>query len=110
MRESRFSAHGARGVKEVWTGISSIMRPWMWPVLTSVVVVLACGAWEADVQSHITGPEHSVDFQPLVPIVAGALALAVIWFVAAVVWVVRLWRKYPSLDPVGVRLVDGERE
>jgi hypothetical protein len=82
------------------------MRPWIWPAALSVLVVVACGAWEADVQSQITGPERSVDFRPLVPLVLGAAALAAIWLLAALVWVIRLWRQSPNVDPDGAPLVD----
>jgi len=73
----------------------------IWPIALSVLVLVACGAWEAEIRSRIAGPEHSVDFRPLVPFVTGAAAVAAIWLVAGLVWVVRLSRR--------ARMSDGSR-
>jgi hypothetical protein len=53
----------------------------------SALVVLGCAIWWTHITSSDSGPDRSVDFRPLGPIVVGAAALIVIWvltiFVAA---------------------------
>lgn len=50
----------------------------------SALVVLGCAIWSTHITSSDGGPDRSVDFRPLGPIVVGAAALLVIWGVLAI--------------------------
>jgi hypothetical protein len=57
--------------------------------LLSFCVLVGCGAWYLTITSG-NGPDRSVDFRPLVPMLTAAAALAFIWLVAGIAWIVRL--------------------
>ena len=71
--------------------------------LLSFFVVVGCGAWYDRVTSGNV-PDRSVDLWPVVPIVIGVGALALIWLAAAVAGIARVVARARRVDcPEGKR-------
>ena len=71
--------------------------------LLSFFVVVGCGAWYDRVTSG-NGPDRSIDLRPVVPIVIGIGALALILLAAAVAWIARVVARARRVDcPEGKR-------
>ena len=85
------------------TGLGPVRASRGIAALLSFFVVVGCGAWYDRVTSGNV-PDRSVDLWPVVPIVIGVGALALIWLAAAVAWIARVVARARRVDcPEGKR-------